>query len=94
MATHASAEKASRQAVKRAARNQMTKSKFKSAVKKLRTAMATKYESKAAAQKQLAPLMDEVQRVLMRSASKNIIKKKTASRQISRLNMAINRVTA
>jgi len=92
MATHASAEKAARQAIKHAQRNNVARSQYKTAVKKIKVAMTAKYESKDAATKALAPLISQAQRVLMRAASKNVIKSRTASRQISRLNLAVQRV--
>ena len=93
MATHASAEKAARQSVKRAARNQQVRSQFKTAVKKFRAAVAAKYDSKDAAKKVLAPLLDSVQRVLTKAASKNVIRRETASRQVSRLSTAMHKAT-
>jgi small subunit ribosomal protein S20 len=94
MATHASAEKAARQAVRHHDRNNTTTSQFKTSIKKLRTAMVAKYESKAAAKTALLPLLNKTQQLLMRAASKNVIKKNTASRQVSRLSAAVHRVTA
>jgi small subunit ribosomal protein S20 len=94
MATHASAEKAARQAIRHRERNINTTSQFKTAVKKLRVAMAAKYESKAAAKTTLQPMLNKTQQLLMRAASKKVIKRNTASRQVSRLSAAVNRVTA
>lgn len=94
MATHASAEKAARQALKRNAENRSTQSQYRNAIKTLRTAMKAKYDTKDAAKKALAPLLNRAQAVLMRAASKNVIKRGTASRQVARLSQAIDRVTA
>ncbi len=92
MERHASALKAARQAIKHRERNRQMRSQFKTLVKSLRTALEEK--SKAEAKKNLPPLLNQVQRVLMKAASKNLIKKKTASRYISRLSAAVSRATA
>ena len=89
MVRHQSAVKAARQAVKRAARNQAALAKVKTVVKKLRLAVAdTKGDKKA-----LAPLLNDVQRTLMKAASKNLMKRETASRHISRLSIAVAKAT-
>lgn len=94
MVRHKSAVKAARQAVKHRERNSQARASYKTHVKKLRTALATKSTNKAELKKSLLPLLNETQRVLMKAASKNLIKKQSASRQISRLSLAVHRATA
>ncbi len=94
MANHASAVKAARQSVKHRESNIIVRSRFKTAIKKLRAATVAKYDSKTAAKTVLDPMMNDVQRLLMKAAAKNIIKKETASRQVSRLNIAIHKALA
>lgn len=91
MATHASAEKAARQARKRTEKNRAARSEFKTATRKLREALTAKYENKDSALKKLQPLLNDAQGLLMRAASSNLIKKNTASRQVSRLSTAIHK---
>jgi len=86
MERHKSALKAARQAVKRTVRNTAALSKVKTTVKKLRTAMANKAE-----QKNLPALLNEAQRTLTKAASKKLMKKETAARQIGRLSTAVHR---
>ena len=92
MATHASAEKAARQATKRQNRNLQVVSRCKTSIKKLRTAIVAKYGTKDEALKALGPLLSNVQKTLMKAASKRIMKPKTASRHISRLSSAVHKV--
>ena len=91
MERHKSALKAARQAVKRAQHNSQARSRYRSIVKKLRTALATKITDKEAAKNTLYPMLNDVQRVLMKAASKDLIKAKTASRQVSRLSIAVRK---
>lgn len=89
MANHASATKAARQAEKRRLRNQAGKAKLRTQVKALRTA-ATEKKGKDV----LIPLLNDAQRALMKAASKNLIERGTASRQVSRLSQVVNRSLA
>lgn len=91
MANHVSAEKAARQAIRRRQENVRTSSQYRAAVKRLRTALSVKTENKDEAKKQAYSLLNEAQRQLMKAASKNVIKKQTASRQVARLSLAIHR---
>lgn len=91
MATHASADKAARQSLKRRDRNQQELSKLRTKIKKFRTALATKVKDKAEGQKAWAGMLDDVQRTLMKAANKNVIKMKTASRNVSRLSAAMHK---
>ncbi len=90
MQRHASAVKAARQSVKKNERNRAARATFRSLIKKVREEAAKKYPSKEEAKKVLAPLLNETQKVLMKAASKNLIKKKTASRYVSRLSSLVN----
>jgi len=87
MATHASAEKAARQAEKRKERNDAAEAKIRTAMKNLRAAIAKK-------EKNLPAMMSEVESTLMKAVSKNLIKRGTASRYVSRLNSAIHKAQA
>lgn len=94
MATHKSAEKAARQATKRAARNSQARANFRTEVKKLRAALEGKGMKKEERVKALPLLLNNVQRVLCKAASKNLIKRETASRRIARLSMAVHKALA
>lgn len=94
MATHKSAEKAARQAVKRRARNTAVRSEFRTAIKQLRTALTGKVANAEEARTKLIPLLNRTQSLLMRAAKRNIIQKGNASRQISRLSAAVHKAVA
>lgn len=79
MANTKSATKAARQAVRRTAINKSRASQVKSYVRKAEEAIAS--GDKEAAKAALAA----AQPVLMRSAQKRVVHKKTASRKVSRL---------
>ena len=79
MANTKSATKAARQAVRRTAINKSRTSQVKSSVRKVEEAIAS--GDKDAAKAALAA----AQPVLMRSAQKRVLPKKTASRKVSRL---------
>lgn len=89
MANHASATKAARQSLKRRARNQAGRAKVRTYIKNLRTAASEKKGKEV-----LLPLLNEAQRLLMKAASKNLIRKGTASRQVARLSQLVNRTIA
>jgi small subunit ribosomal protein S20 len=80
MANTKSATKAARQAVRRTAVNKSRSSQMKSSVRKLEEAIAS--GDKEAAKAAFAA----AQPVLMRSAQKKVMHKKTASRKVSRLS--------
>ena len=80
MANTKSAKKAARQAVRRTAINKARSSQVKSYVRKVEEALAS--GDKEAAKSALAA----AQPILMRSAQKNVLHKKTASRKVSRLS--------
>ena len=69
-----------------AAKNKAIKSKVKTAVKKVDAAIAAK--DKSAAEAALKSAISE----LDRAATKGVFHKKTASRKISRLTIAVNKI--
>jgi small subunit ribosomal protein S20 len=79
-----SSEKANRQRVTRTARNVARKTAMRTAIKKVRAALASK-DAKAAK----AALPSAVRAIDM-AASKGVIKRGTASRSVSRLTVAVN----
>ena len=82
MANHKSAKKRARQALKRRDRNRAVKTEVRSAVKAVRTAAEAGDSAAAAAHVRVA------ESKLRKAASKGVIKKETASRQVSRLTRA------
>ena len=89
MARHKSALKAARQSVKRAARNQTVKSKYRTVLKRVRTAIAA--AKPGTDSKVLQPLINEAQKVLKQAATRRVIGQKTAARYISRLSSAAHK---
>lgn len=69
-----------------AERNKAIKSKVKTAIKKVDAAIAA--NDKAAASSALTAAISEIDR----AASKGVFHKKTASRKISRLTLAVNKI--
>ncbi len=88
MANTASAEKRNRQAQKRRLRNVQVRTTVKSAVKKVREALA---KGDAAGAKQL---LGAAERALGKAASKGVLHKNAASRRISRLAHAVAKSAA
>ena len=86
MATHKSAEKAARSSERKRARNQTVRSEVKTTMRRVREAVSAKKGKEV-----LLPLLNQAQSVLMRSASKNVIKAGTASRYISRLSTLVQK---
>jgi small subunit ribosomal protein S20 len=82
-----SAEKKNRQRIKHEARNRSQRSELRTAVKKLRSAIATKDADKA--KQALEPAV----RLLDRSG-RGLLKSNTTSRTISRLTRAVNALAA
>lgn len=83
MATHKSAVKRARQALRRRARNRQVRTRLRSTVKDARSALASGPRDEAAEALRIA------EGVLRRAASKGVIPKKRASRQVSRLARAL-----
>ncbi len=88
MATHKSAEKRSRQAVKLRERNNAVKSSIKTGVKTVVELVETK--DSAAAVAALARTIPAI----AKAAAKGAFHKKTASRKISRLTKRVNTLKA
>ena len=87
MARHKSAQKRARQDVKRRERNRTLRSRTRSVVKSLRADL----ETGAAG---LDEKLKEAESALRKAATKGVIPKRRASRQVSRLAKAKNRATA
>ena len=84
MANHKSAIKRIRQNEKRRVRNQDVKTRIKSEVKRVRSAV--KSGDAAAAEENLK----EASRLLEKAVSKGVLHKNNASRRVSRLTTAVN----
>jgi small subunit ribosomal protein S20 len=78
-----SAEKKNRQRIKNEARNRSQRSELRTAIKKLRTAIATKDAEKA--KQALLPAV-----TLLDRSGRGLLKQNTTSRSISRLTRAVN----
>jgi small subunit ribosomal protein S20 len=83
-----SAEKRNRQRIKRRTRNQFHLSTMRTYVKRVRAALDAKDAAKAGA------ALKEAVRVIDKAAQKGVIDKKSASRKISRLTVAVRKVSA
>jgi small subunit ribosomal protein S20 len=79
-----SAEKRARQSVKRNLRNRSVESGVKTVVKKVETAVASGNRDDA------GKALLQAEKVLNRAASKGVVHKNTASRNISRLTKKVN----
>jgi len=82
MANIQSSEKKNRQRIKHEARNAAQKSAMRTAVKKLRAAIA------AQDAKQTEALLKEAIKLISRLGGRGLIKRRTASREVSRLTRA------
>jgi small subunit ribosomal protein S20 len=82
MANIQSSEKKNRQRIKREARNAGQKSAMRTAVKKLRAAIAAKDS------KQTEALLKDATSLIARLGGRGVIKPRTASREVSRLTVA------
>ena len=85
MANVASAEKRNRQRIKRRARNLFHLTTMRSYVKRVRTAIDAKDAAKAQA------ALGAAVQIIDKAAQKGVIDRKTASRKISRLTLAVHR---
>jgi small subunit ribosomal protein S20 len=83
-----SSEKANRQRIKRTARNVAQTTTMRTAIKRLRAAIGAKNT------KNLQPLLKSAVQAIDKAESKGVIKKGTASRHVSRLTLAVGRLTA
>lgn len=88
MANHKSAKKRARQALKRRARNRGVRSEVRTTVKALRDSIQSGDATEAQTRLRAA------ERNLRKAATKGVIKRETASRQVSRLAKAVARVGA
>lgn len=79
MANHKSAEKRNRQTIEKRARNRAAKTRVRTAVKKLRTAIEAKDKKTA------TELLPTVQSLLGKLSKSSAMKSKTSSRRTSRL---------
>jgi small subunit ribosomal protein S20 len=86
MANTSSAKKAARQMVRRTEVNKVRRSRMKSSVRSVEEAIASGNKEAAAA------AIKAVEPVLMRSANKNIVHKKTASRKVARLTARLKKM--
>ncbi len=84
MANIQSSEKKNRQRITHEARNAGQKSAMRTAVKKLRAAIAAKDP------KQTQALLKDATRLITRLGGRGVIKPRTASRTVSRLTVAAN----
>jgi small subunit ribosomal protein S20 len=86
VAQHKSAEKRARQSERRRTRNRAVTSALRTRVKAVREAIAAGDKTAAAAK------LHEAEKALRKAATKGIVKKETASRQVSRLARAVHKV--
>jgi small subunit ribosomal protein S20 len=88
MANHKSALKRIRQNEKRYARNRFWKSTLRTSIKQVRVAID------GGDVQQAETALNEAIKTISHVASKGIIHKRTASRKVSRLTLAVNRLKA
>jgi small subunit ribosomal protein S20 len=81
-----SSEKKNRQRIRHEARNRTQKSAMRTAIKALRAAIESKNVDQA--RKLLAPAV----RLVDRAGRRGVIKSRSASRAVSRLTVAVNRI--
>jgi small subunit ribosomal protein S20 len=88
MANTSSAKKAARQAVRRTAMNKSRSTRLKSEVRKVEEAIASGDKAAAAA------ALKAAEPLLVRTAQKGVIHKRTASRKVSRLAQRVKAMTS
>ncbi len=86
MANHRSAEKRNRQSIRHRERNKHRRSMVRNAVKKARQAVEARGQD-------AGERVHEAERLLRRAASRGVLHKRTASRTVSRLRLALARAT-
>ena len=86
MANHKSADKSARQTVTRTLINKNRMSKIRTFIKKLEAAITGKDKSLA------TDLFKAVQSLVMKGVTKNLLKKNSASRKISRLSNKVKNI--
>ena len=84
MANIKSAKKKNRQRIRRQARNSAQKAAMRTTVKRLRAAVAAKDAQQAGA------LLKSATSLISRLGGRGVIKKRTSSRSVSRLTVAVN----
>jgi small subunit ribosomal protein S20 len=84
MANIKSAEKKNRQRIRHQARNSAQKAAMRTAVKNLRAAVEAKDQPQAAV------LLKSAASLIARLGRRGVIKKRTSSRSVSRLTVAVN----
>ena len=88
MAIHPSVIKRHRQSLERRVRNQETKSRIRTLIKKAKMAIEAQDRNSASLQ------IREVNRALGKAVSKGVLKSNTAARWLSRLARSLNRLPA
>lgn len=88
MANTTSAKKAARKMVRRTEINKSRRSRLKSSVRKVEEAIASGKKAEAVA------ALKAAQPVLVRTAQKGVLHKKTAARKVSRLALRVNALKA
>ncbi len=88
MAKHLSVIKRHHQSLARRERNQQIKSRVKTLIKKVRSAVEPKDRDNASAQ------LREVNRIMDKAVSRGVLKHKTASRKLSRLARTVHLLKA
>ncbi|MBP9792142.1 MAG: 30S ribosomal protein S20 [Rickettsiales bacterium] len=86
MANHTSAKKSIRQIAKRTMVNKQRVSQIRTYIKKLEAAIAQQDKQN------IAELFKQTQSLIMKGVTKNLLKKNTASRKISRLSARVKKV--
>jgi small subunit ribosomal protein S20 len=87
LAKHPSVIKRHHQSLTRRTRNQQVRSKVKTLIKKVRSAVESKDRDNALAQ------LREVNRALDKAVGKGVLKHNTASRRLSRLTRAVHKIS-
>ena len=87
MANHRSAIKRHKQSLKARERNRMVKTRIKNSLKKVRQAV------EAGDKEQAVTALGQATAVLDKAASKGVIHSRNASRRISRLATAVNKIS-
>ena len=87
MANHASARKRARQNIKRVARNKALRSALRTTIKMARVAIAE--GDKSAAEK-----VSAAAKALAHAASRGVVHARTAARTTSRIQLALNKLSA
>jgi small subunit ribosomal protein S20 len=90
MERHQNAIKAARQAEKRRKSNSSARGGVRTLVKQFETKLAALPKNKEEAKTLMTPILNSLQRTLMKAGSKKLISKQAASRQVSRLSKKLS----